>query len=159
MQTVPCLLARMAAIIDRHAFTAEFLEKGAFSTDVCAHSSSSRCLFALALVVASPVVAGCTVRSLGVSALLLTARSLSAAVCGCALSPGRFSKQHFTEDLEIYEAIAETGEIDILRPKRNARLGEAIECGDEGFIHFLKEVCLQIQPDNRPFASEVRSRE
>ena len=43
--------------------------------------------------------------------------------------------------------------------KRNARLGEAIECGDAGFVHFLKEVCLQIQPDNRPFASEVRSRE
>ena len=31
------------------------------------------------------------------------------------LSEGRFSKQHFTEDLEIYEAIQETGEIDILR--------------------------------------------
>ncbi len=80
-------------------------------------------------------------------------------ICVVCVRAGRFSKQHFTEDLEIYEAIAETGEIDILRPKRNAVLGEAIECGDEGFIHFLKEVCLQIQPVNRPFASEVRSRQ
>ena len=75
-------------------------------------------------------------------------------VAGAAAGSGRFSKQHFTEDLEIYEAIAETGEIDILRPKRNALLGEAIECGDEGFIQFLKHI-LQIQPVNRPLAHEV----
>jgi hypothetical protein len=78
----------------------------------------------------------------------------AAAAAAAAAGSGRFSKQHFTEDLEIYEAIAETGEIDILRPKRNALLGEAIECGDEGFIQFLKHV-LQIQPVNRPLAHEV----
>ena len=71
------------------------------------------------------------------------------------LEKGRFSKQHFTEDLEIYEALQETGEIDILRPKRNGNLAQAIACNDVGFLDFLQTV-LQINPVDRPYASEVR---
>jgi hypothetical protein len=54
-----------------------------------------------------------------------------------------------SQDLEIYEAIQETGEIDILRPKRSGTLGQAICCDDELFLDFLQTV-LQINPIGTP---------
>ena len=94
------------------------------------------------------------------------------------LEKGRFSKSHFTEDLQIYEAIQETGDIDILcefpaatyarlrlltplstgvGPKRNGSIQQAINCDDEGFLDFLHFI-LKINPVDRPYAADVRIR-
>jgi hypothetical protein len=141
--TVPCLLARMAAIVDREAFTAQFLEKVATSSPAAAA--------ALAVERARrphPLAICHHCRHCIHSAT--TATTASTHTLPPLLSAqGRFSKQHFTEDLEIYEALEQTGEIDILKPKRNGSLKAAIACDDEGFLDFLQSILKVSQRSTR----------
>lgn len=66
---------------------------------------------------------------------------------------GKYSPRFFTSDGRIFEKNSQTGQVEILRPKRTS-LARRVADADAGLLDFLT-CLLQVDPARRPSASEA----
>ena len=88
-----------------------------------------------------------------ISSLLAQIESILGPIPSSMVLRGRFSHQYFTQDGRIYERNRESGQLEILCPRKSS-LARRVHGADEGMLDFLGYI-LQTDPAKRPSASDA----